>query len=65
MRDNYDFANAVKNPHYGKFIKNGKFTVEVEHEGYNEVFEVDIKTGTKVKLDEYKVNRTPPKRHAV
>ena len=39
MRDNYDFSNARKNPFAGK--PKGKFTVIVEHEGYNEVIKYD------------------------
>jgi len=55
MKDEYtakDFAGAVKNPHVGKFIKNGKYTVIVEHSGYDEVIEVDIKTGRKTVIQE-------------
>jgi len=48
----HDFARAVKNPHVGKFIKNGKYTVIVEHDSYSEVLEVDVKTGQKTKLQE-------------
>jgi len=50
MKDEYtiqDFARAVKNPHVGKFIKNGKYTVIVEHDGYDEVVQVDTNTGRK------------------
>ena len=53
MKDEYtlrDFAEAKKNPHVGKFIKNGKYTVIVEHDGFNEVIEVDTKTGQKTLL---------------
>jgi len=53
MKDEYtgqDFAEAFKNPYAGKFIKNGKYTVVIEHDGYNEAVEVDIKTGKKTKL---------------
>jgi len=36
----------------GKFIKNGKYTVVIEHDGYDEVVEVDTKTGEKTMLQE-------------
>ena len=45
MKDEYtpqDFAKAIKNPHVGKFIRNGKFTVVVEHSDHREVVEVAI-----------------------
>ena len=42
-----DFTKSIKNPYVGKFIKNGKFTAEIEHDGYNEIVEYDIKTGHK------------------
>ena len=53
MKDEYtaqDFVGAVKNPHVGKYIKNGKFTAEIEHDGFNEIAEYDIKTGQKTVL---------------
>ncbi|MCL2378863.1 MAG: hypothetical protein FWC77_07035 [Defluviitaleaceae bacterium] len=55
MKDEYtmqDFANAVKNPHVGNFIKNGKYVVIVEHDNYDEVLEVDIQTGRKTRIQE-------------
>ena len=45
-----DLSKGVKNPYYGKLIKSGKCTIEVEHAGYNEVYEYDIKTGEKTVL---------------
>ena len=54
MKDEYtaqDFAGAIKNPYYGKLIKNGKYTVIVEHADYDEVIEVDVKTGKKTVLE--------------
>jgi len=38
MRKHYDFSNAVKNPHAGKF-KDG-YTIIVEHKDYDEVITV-------------------------
>jgi hypothetical protein len=35
MRKHYDFSNAVKNPHAGKF-KDG-YTIVVEHKDYDEI----------------------------
>ena len=45
-----DFTGWHKNPHVGKYIKDGKFTAEIEHEGYNEIAEYDVKTGKKTVL---------------
>ena len=45
-----DFSKAIKNPYVGKFIKDGKFTAEIEHGGYNEIAEYDVKTGQKTIL---------------
>ena len=45
-----DFTGWRKNPFVGKFIKNDKFIVEIEHDSYNEVVEYDIKTGQKTLL---------------
>ena len=45
-----DFSKAIKNPYVGKFIKDGKFTAIIEHGGYNEVAEFDVKTGQKTVL---------------
>ena len=42
-----DFSKWRKNPHVGKLIKDGKFTAEIEYDGYNEVAEYDTKTGQK------------------
>jgi len=38
MRKHYDFSNAVKNPHAGKF-KDG-YTIVVEHKDYDEIITV-------------------------
>ena len=38
MRRHYDFSNATKNPHAGKF-KDG-YTIIVEHKDYDEVITV-------------------------
>jgi len=38
VRKRYDFSNAVRNPHAGKF-KDG-YTIIVEHKDYNEVITV-------------------------
>jgi len=38
MRKHYDFSNAVRNPHAGKF-KDG-YTIIVEHKDYNEVITI-------------------------
>jgi len=38
MRKHYDFSNAVKNPHAGKF-KEG-YTIVVSHQDYDEVITV-------------------------
>ena len=45
-----DFTGWVKNPHVGKFIKNGKFIAEIEHGGYKEIVEYDTNTGQKTVL---------------
>ena len=45
-----DFTRWQKNPHVGKYIKDDKFTAVIEHEGYNEIVEYDIKTGKKTIL---------------
>lgn len=50
MKAEYDFTKGVKNPYMGKFIKDGKFTAEIEHNGYNEVVEYNVKTGEKTVL---------------
>ena len=47
MNNEYDFSKGVKNPYAGKFIKNGKFTAVIEHGGYDEIAEFDVKTGNK------------------
>ena len=38
MRKHYDFSNAIKNPHAGKF-KDG-YTIVVSHQDYDEVITV-------------------------
>ena len=38
MRKHYDFSNAVRNPHAGKF-KDG-YTIIVEHKDYDEIITV-------------------------
>ena len=38
MRKHYDFSNAIKNPHAGKF-KDG-YTIIVEHKEYDEIITV-------------------------
>ena len=38
MRKHYDFSNAVKNPHAGKF--KGGYTIVVAHKDYDEVITV-------------------------
>jgi len=38
MRKHYDFSNAVKNPHAGKF-KDG-YTIVVAHKAYDEIITV-------------------------
>ena len=38
MRKHYDFSNAVKNPHAGKF-KDG-YTIIVEHKDYDEIITI-------------------------
>ena len=50
MKTEYDFSNGVKNPYLGKYIKNGKATIEIEHDGYTEVVEYDVETGQKTVL---------------
>ena len=45
-----DFSKAIKNPFYGKYIKDGKYTVIIEHSGFDEVAEYEIKTGKKTVL---------------
>jgi hypothetical protein len=47
MRKHYDFSNAVRNPHAGKF-RNG-YTIVIEHKDYDEVITV---TKTKRPKDE-------------
>jgi len=50
MKDEYDFSQGVRNPYVGKYIKDGKFTAVVEHNGFSEVVEYDIKTSKKTVL---------------
>ena len=38
MRKKYDFSNAMKNPHAGKF-KDG-YTIVVEHKDYDEIIKI-------------------------
>jgi len=45
MRKHYDFSNAIKNPHAGKF-KDG-YTVIVEHKDFDEI--ITVKKTTKLK----------------
>ena len=53
MREHYDFSKAVKNPYYGKFIKDGKFIVDIEkRDGTIETYEVDAKTLEQTKIGE-------------
>ena len=47
MRKHYDFSNAVKNPHAGKF-KDG-YTIVVSHQDYDEV--ITVKKEKKPKSD--------------
>ena len=47
MRKHYDFSNAVKNPHAGKF-KNG-YVIIVEHKDYDEI--ITVKKTTKPKSE--------------
>ena len=51
MKAEYDFSKEVKNPYMGKFIQNGKFIVEIEHDTYIEIVEYDIKTQNKTVLE--------------
>ena len=45
-----DFSKGVRNPYYGTFIKDGKFTVVIGHAGFDEVAEYEIDTGKKTVL---------------
>jgi len=45
MRRHYDFSNATKNPHAGKF-KDG-YTIIVEHKDFDEI--ITVKKSTKRK----------------
>ena len=45
-----DFSKGIRNPYYGKYIKDGKCTIVIEHSGFDEVVEYDIKTGKKTVL---------------
>jgi len=47
MRKNYNFSNAVKNPHAGKFEEG--YRIIVEHKGYDEV--ITITKAKKIKED--------------
>jgi len=52
MKNEYivlDFKKAKPNPHVGKFIKNGRFTIVVEHGNIHDVIEVEVNTGRKTK----------------
>ena len=40
-----DFTGWVKNPHYGKFIKDGKFTVQVHCADHTKLQEIEAATG--------------------
>ncbi|MDR2167672.1 MAG: hypothetical protein LBE35_07475 [Clostridiales bacterium] len=53
MKAEYDFSRGIRNPHVGKFIRDGKYTVVIEHDGYNEIVEVDTKGGKSVKAIVY------------
>ena len=55
MREQYDFSNAVRNPHAGKF-KDG-YTIIVEHKDYDEVITVTkTKRAKTEKTDESSIN---------
>jgi len=47
MRKHYDFSNAKRNPHAGKF-KDG-YTVIVEHKDHNEV--ITVNKSAKIRID--------------
>ena len=49
MRKNYDFSNAVRNPHAGK-NKDG-YTIIVEHKDYDEIITVTKAKKQKSKKD--------------
>jgi len=49
MRKHYDFSNAVRNPHAGKF-KEG-YTIIVEHKDYDEIITVTKSKKQKSKTD--------------
>ena len=42
-----DFSGWKKNPYAGKFFKDGKCEIIIEHDGYNEIVEYNKKTGQK------------------
>ena len=44
--------SEVRNPYYGKYIKNGKCKIIIEHKNYDELIEFNILTGEKTKLKE-------------
>ena len=54
MRKHYDFSNATKNPHAGKF-KDG-YKIIVEHKDYDEI--ITIKKMTKPKGSNNTVDST-------
>jgi len=59
MRKHYDFSNAVKNPHAGKF-KDG-YTIVVEHKDYDEVITVTKSKKQKAKtVASTDINRVAP-----
>jgi len=56
MRKNYDFSNAVKNPHTGKF-KNG-YTITIEHKDYDEIIKMTKIIRKKENTDKNNTNYT-------
>ena len=56
MRKNYDFSNAVKNPHAGKF-KNG-YAITIEHKDYDEIITMTKIIRKKENTDKNNTNYT-------
>ncbi|MDR2167948.1 MAG: hypothetical protein LBE35_08895 [Clostridiales bacterium] len=62
MKDEYtaeDFARAVRNPYYGKFFKDGKYTVQINFADHIEIQEIE--QGTRRILSSVKI---PKEAHA-
>ncbi|MCL2014926.1 MAG: hypothetical protein FWG68_01605 [Defluviitaleaceae bacterium] len=44
MKKEFDFSKAIRNPYYGKLIKDDKYVVRIEYKDRDEIREINIKT---------------------